>query len=187
MHSDGRVERDIEGKDISSKHTNITPVTVEFVPLYEFNVNPAVTYNKKNGTRVTKGSKGVFNIELIPDSNQFMVAQTHGRVSIFNLATGKRISIVNASDWLDNTQHLCCPANNPKRDIEGKLVSNSTCLRKPKDVMVRHGYSKTLTSRPQMNADFGSTMGGKIGLMSPTTDAGFSILDEHDKQIRGGA
>jgi hypothetical protein len=70
MHSDSKGgERDIEGKDISSKHTNITPVTVKMVPLYEFDVNPPVTYNKKNGTRITKGSKGVFNIELIPDGN----------------------------------------------------------------------------------------------------------------------
>jgi hypothetical protein len=59
---------DLEGKDISSKHTLSTPVTVRLIPLREFDVNP-VNLPNKNGTRSTKGCKGVFSVELIPDSN----------------------------------------------------------------------------------------------------------------------
>jgi len=103
---------------------------------------------------------------------------------MYNLTTGKRIAIVNAGDWVQKTAHLYCPANNPKKDEFGNKVEDNTCLRKPKDVNVRHGHSKTMTSRPQIaNTDFGSM--GEMALMSPT-DAGFSVLDMHEKQTRGG-
>jgi len=107
---------------------------------------------------------------------------------MYNLTTGVRIAIVNASDWMDKTPHLYCPANNIKRDEFGKPIEDNTCIRKPRDVKIntyRHGHSKTMTGRPQLGNDFG-TMGGDMGLMSPT-DAGFSVLDMHDQQIRGGA
>jgi hypothetical protein len=108
---------------------------------------------------------------------------------MYNLKTGVKIAVVNGEDWLEKTMHLYCPANNPKKvkDAQGnaRIIEDKSCLRKPKDVKIRHGYSKTLTGRPHLT-DFASTQ-GNMGLMSPT-DAGFSMLDMHEKQLgRGGA
>jgi len=63
----------------------------------EFDVNDGAT-------RASRG--GVFNVDLIPDRKQFIIAQTHGRVSLFNLTTCERIAIVNGVDWVEKTRHL---------------------------------------------------------------------------------
>ena len=58
----------------------------------------------------------VFTVELFPEEQQFIVAQSTGKVTLFNLQGCKKISVVNSLDWAKQTVDLYKDAR--KRNIQ---------------------------------------------------------------------